>query len=66
MHYSMNLSATEGGAAPSMEEGGELQDFTPARAHLLFWEVYGDFSHHNDGRHLTGGFPDNTVYKIRW
>ena len=30
-----------GGTAPSNEEGADLQDFTPARAHLLLWEAYG-------------------------
>ena len=55
-----------GGADLSTEECTELQGVTPTRAHLSLQEVYGDFSHHNDRRHLTGGVPDNTVWKILW
>ena len=47
-----------GGADPSTEKGTYLQGFTTDRAHMLLREVYGDFLHHKDGMHLTGGFPD--------
>ena len=55
-----------GGASPSTEEGADLQGFTPAREHLLFQEVYGDFPNHNDGTHLSGGVPENATRKICW
>ena len=45
-----------------MEEGVDLHDFTPTRAHLSLQEVYEDLSHQNDGRHLTGGVPDDTAW----
>ena len=44
----------------------DLQGFTPARAHLLLQEVYGDFLHHNDGMHLSGGVPDDATWQIQW
>ena len=35
-------------------------------AHLLLWEVYRDFLHHNDGTHPSVGFLDNTNWQSRW
>ena len=49
-----------------MQEGGELQGFIPARAHVSLQEVYGEFPHHNDGTHLAGGFMDDAVWKNHW
>ena len=49
-----------------MEEVTELQGFTPMRAHLLLQEFYGGFLHHNDGTHLTGGVPGDTVWQSCW
>ena len=42
----------------------DLKVFTPARAYLLLQEVYGNFPHHNNGTHLTGGVPDDAVWKF--
>ena len=39
-HHSMDFFTMEGGEFPSMEEGLELQDFTPTRAHLILREFY--------------------------
>ena len=55
-----------GGTPPSTKEGADLQDFTPSREHLLLQEVYGDSPHHNDGTHLTGGVPDDAIWKMFW
>ena len=44
----------------------DLTDFAPDRAHLLLWEVHGDFPRHNDGTHLTGGFTNDAVWKSCW
>ena len=41
MHHIRAFSTPEGGAAPSKEEGADLQVFTPAMAHLSLREVYG-------------------------
>ena len=60
------MSAPEGGAPPSTEEGADLQGFTPARAYLLLQEVYGDFPHHNNGTHLSGGDPENETWQSCW
>ena len=49
-----------------MEEGTYLQNFTPVRAHLPLREVYVDSPHHNDGTHLIGGVPDDSVWKMFW
>ena len=32
----------------------------------MLWEVYGYFPHHDNGTHLTGGVPDNAVWKSCW
>ena len=53
-----------GGAAPSTEEGADLQGFTPAMAHLSLREVYEVSPHHKDGMHLTGGVPDEAIRKV--
>ena len=53
-------------ALPSMEEGTDLQGFTPARAHLSLWEVYGELPYHNGGTHLAEGVPDNATWQSRW
>ena len=52
--------------APSTEEVADLKGFTPARAHLSLREVYGDFSHQNNGTHLAGGVPDDAMWKSLW
>ena len=49
-----------------MEEGADLQGFTPARANLSMREVYGEFPHHNNGTHLAGGFLDHTTWQSCW
>ena len=55
-----------GFAPPSMEEGADLQDFTPARANMLLQEVYGDSPHHKYGMYLIGGVPDTTIWQSHW
>ena len=60
-HHNRDLSAPEG-ATPYIEEVADLQGFTPARAHLLLWEVYGDLPHHKYGMQLTGGVPDDNLW----
>ena len=55
-----------GGLGPSIEEGADLQRFTPAREHLLLREVYGDFPPHNKRTHLKEGVPDDTIWQSRW
>ena len=52
-----------GGTTPSIEEGADLQGFTPTRVHLSFQEVYGYLPHHNDGTHLVGGVLDDATWK---
>ena len=52
--------------SPPRKKGADLQGFTPDRAHLLLQKFYGDFLHHSDGTHLSGGVPDDTTWKIRW
>ena len=52
--------------APSTEEGADLKGFIPDRAHLLLHEVYVDFPHQNEVTHLTGGVPDNNIWKSYW
>ena len=32
----------------------------------MFQEVYGDFLHHNNGTHLTGGVLDEAIWQICW
>ena len=54
------------GAAPSTEEGVDLPGLTPVRGHLPLQEVYGDFHRHNDGMHLAGRVPDDSVWQSRW
>ena len=51
---------------PPLEENADLPDFRPESAHLLLWEVYGDFPHHNDGSHLDRGFAENAIWQRRW
>ena len=29
-------------------------------------EVYGNFTHHNDGSHLDGGVADDAIWQCRW
>ena len=55
-----------GGAPPSTTEGADLQGFTPERAHLLLREIYEDFTHHNDGTYLSGGFLDDVTWQSCW
>ena len=55
-----------GSAPPPPEENAVLPEFTPERAHLLFWEVYKDFPHHNNASHLDGGVADDAIWKRRW
>ena len=57
------LSATEGGAPPSTEEGVDMKGFTPERAHLTLREVYVDFPHHKDGTSLSGRLQYNAIWK---
>ena len=47
----------------SREEGVDLPNFPPSRAHLLLTGVYGDQLHHNDGSHLDGGVADGVVWQ---
>ena len=49
-----------------MEEGADLQGFTPTRAHVLLREVYGDSPHHNVRTHLTGRVPYDALWKKCW
>ena len=49
-----------------MEEGVDLQGFTPARAHLSLQEVYGEFPHHNNGTKMSGIVPDDATWKSCW
>ena len=66
LQYNRDLSVLEKGAAPSTEEGADLQGFTPAREHLSLWEIYRDLTHHNDRTHLSGGVPDDATWKSCW
>ena len=52
-----------GGGLPPSEENANLPVFTPDYAHLLLWEVYGEFPHHNDGSHLDGGVADDFLWQ---
>ena len=55
-----------GGGLSPPEENSDLLDFTPERVHLLFWGVYGDFPHHNNGSHLDGEVADDAIYQRCW
>ena len=55
-----------GGADPSIEEGADLQGFTPVREHLSLREVYGELTQHNDGMHLVGLVLDDATRKSCW
>ena len=50
---------------PPLEGNADLPYFTPGRAHLLLWEVYGDFPDHNNGLYLDGGVVDDAIWKCR-
>ena len=65
LHHSIYLCTMEG-MEGSMEEGADLQYFTPSRAHMSLREVYGELLYHNNGMHLTGQVSDNSVWKSRW
>ena len=55
-----------GGDVPPLEENTDLTNFKPESAHLLLWEVYGDYMYHNDRSHLDGGVTDNAIWQHRW
>ena len=48
------------------EENKDLPDFTPERAHMLLWEVYGYFPYNNYGSHLDAGVTDDAIWQCRW
>ena len=43
-----------------------LQGFTPPKAHLSLWEVYGDYPYHNERMHMAEGVPDEAVWQSFW
>ena len=55
-----------GGDLPPTEENADLLDFTPERPHMFLREVYGEFSHHNDGSHMDGGVVDDAIWQRCW
>ena len=55
-----------GGGMPPPEENANLPDFKPEHAHQLLSEVYGDFTHHNNGLHLDGGVADDAIWQRLW
>ena len=44
----------------------DLPEFTPESAHLLLWDVYGDYPYHTYGSYLDRGFADDAIWKRRW
>ena len=58
--------STMGGGGFPQEEGTELPNFPPARAHLLLKLVYVDFPHHSNRYHMGRGVPDDDVWHQYW
>ena len=54
--------STMGGGGFPQEEGTELPNFPPARAHLLLKLVYVDLPHHSNRYHMGRGVPDDNVW----
>jgi hypothetical protein len=48
------------------DPGADLPGFVPAPVDHLLEAVYGDWSHHNDGRHLDGGVNSDAAWQRRW
>ena len=47
-------------------EKPDLEGFTPSAADLKLKTVFGDYLHDNDGHHLTGGIPNNSMWLDLW
>ena len=52
--------------APSLEDGADLPEFSPSRAHLLLEGFYGDHLHHNVMAYLDGFILYNAMWKRSW
>jgi hypothetical protein len=48
------------------DPGADLPGFEPAPVDQLLDDVYGDWPHHNDGRHLNGGVLEDAAWQRRW
>jgi hypothetical protein len=51
---------------PQKDPGVNLPGFVPAPVDHLLEAVYGDWPHHNDGRHLDGGVNGDAAWQRRW
>jgi hypothetical protein len=48
-----------------VDPGTDLPGFEPAPVNHLLDAVYGDWPHHNDGRHLDGGVDGDAAWQRR-
>jgi hypothetical protein len=48
------------------DPGANFPRFEPVPVDHLLEAVYGDWPHHNDGRHLDGGIPGDAAWQRRW